>query len=139
MRKVWQRWKYHLNALMLLVPLAFLPDQVAGDDAPRPAAPKAVERQVGPWHVAVSEIAPRRYAVSFRDGYPDRIRAAFVRFERPRDLKDAGVLLKGNPFRLQAQLPRPERNAAELWLTVEGWDGSIHQTAIGMAELAAAH
>ena len=44
----------------------------------------------------------------------------------------AGVIFFGTPYRLGATVPVPLRTQenAELWVTLEGWDGSVHQASI---------
>ncbi|MEN0106654.1 MAG: thiamine pyrophosphate-binding protein, partial [Pseudomonas sp.] len=51
-------------------------------------------------------------------------------------LRTAGALLSGSPYRLMAEVvvPADTTPASELWLTVEGWDGSVHQTAIPLSQ-----
>lgn len=151
MRNVLRRWKYHLNAVVLLVPLALVPDQFGSEGQPPSMVPHPIERSVGPWQVSVIEVTAglpeqalgargrRDFALSFRAGYPDRIRAAFVRIGKPRDIKNAGTPAKGNPFRLQARVPVPPETKADesVWLTVEGWDGSIHQTSWPLSDMTA--
>jgi len=42
----------------------------------------------------------------------------------------------GNPYALEGEVVVPPRASpdSELWLTVEGWDGSVHQASIPLAQ-----
>ena len=59
-----------------------------------------------------------------------------MRIGKPRSLRAAGVIFFGTPYRLSATLPIPERTQAdaELWITLEGWDGSMHQASIPLRQ-----
>ena len=66
----------------------------------------------------------------------DQVKAAYLRIGKPRSLRAAGVIFFGTPYRMGATLPIPERTKAdaELWITLEGWDGSMHQAAIPLSQ-----
>ena len=66
----------------------------------------------------------------------EQVKAAYLRIGKPRSLRAAGVIFFGTPYRLSATLPIPERTQAdaELWITLEGWDGSMHQASIPLSE-----
>ncbi|MBN0252810.1 thiamine pyrophosphate-binding protein, partial [Pseudomonas aeruginosa] len=51
-------------------------------------------------------------------------------------LRAAGVIFFGSPYRMgtSVQIPPRTRPDAELWITMEGWDGSMHQASIPLAE-----
>lgn len=55
---------------------------------------------------------------------------------RPRSLRTAGVIFFGTPYRLGATVPIPLRTQeeADLWITLEGWDGSVHQASIPLKQ-----
>ena len=56
-------------------------------------------------------------------------RAVYLRVGKPRSLRAAGSIFFGSPHRAFATVPIPPRTApdADLWITAEGWDGSVHQ------------
>jgi len=141
MRTVWNRWKYHLNALVLGAALVYAPGFVSGahwaDMGERVLEPKPI----GPYAVILGEevVAPPK-----RDAYgkltkdyniilsPDgakAAKAAHLRVGEPGTPATDGVILNGNPYRLHAHVPFPETHGPddELWLTVETWDGGVHQ------------
>ena len=64
------------------------------------------------------------------------VKATYLRIGKPRSLRAAGVIFFGTPYRMGAQLPVPEKTKtdAELWITMEGWDGSMHQGSIPLSQ-----
>jgi hypothetical protein len=46
------------------------------------------------------------------------------------------VIFFGTPYRMGAMLPVPAKTKAdaELWITMEGWDGSMHQASIPLSQ-----
>ncbi|MFC3075189.1 thiamine pyrophosphate-binding protein [Shinella pollutisoli] len=145
-------WRFHLSVLLLIIPISagprFFRDEALffGDSGlgQRELGMKAV----GPWHVSVAEYtadAPidqglaghmKTFAIRWSPEDADRIKASYFRIGKPRSLRAAGVVLSGSPYRQTVDVPIPERAVPddELWLTVEGWDGAVHQTAIPLAE-----
>lgn len=70
------------------------------------------------------------------DACIDQVKATYLRIGKPRSLRAAGVIFFGTPYRMGASLPVPEKTKAdaELWITMEGWDGSMHQAAIPLGQ-----
>ncbi|MBK1663803.1 hypothetical protein CKO38_04050 [Rhodospirillum rubrum] len=149
MRKLWHRSKFHLSALMLLLPAFYFAQQhgafsTTAVGAMPATAPAAVA--LGPWRVAVSAMpglpepgadgALRRFIlVKIVEGDVDTIRGSFLRIGKPRNIRTLGALAYGNPHFAMAQVPVPEglTGKEELWLTIEGWDGTLHQTSWPLA------
>lgn len=147
MRNLWQRGKFHLSALVVLVPLPFLPGYFA--DQPEPSVPE-LHRQVvaGPFRLElVTEDQPpergiwgervKEYAVTFRSGDIDMIRGVFVRVGKPRTVRTLGALAEGGAYRQYADLILPDKlsGSEEIWLTVETWDGTLHQATVPLREI----
>jgi hypothetical protein len=46
------------------------------------------------------------------------------------------VIFFGTPYRMGAMLPIPERTPldAEVWITMEGWDGAMHQASVPLSQ-----
>ena len=65
-----------------------------------------------------------------------QVKATYLRIGKPRSLRAAGVIFFGSPYRMGTSVPIPPRTRpdAELWITMEGWDGSMHQASIPLAE-----
>ncbi|MCG5241847.1 hypothetical protein [Azospirillum doebereinerae] len=145
--KAWQRNKFHLSALMMLVPLPFLP----GYFSAKPIfAPPEIHRavSVGPFPITLVTFdqAPHRgpagdlvkdYSIRLQPADLDRVRGVFLRVGKPRNLRAAGALGFGNPYEREAEVAMPANptGTEELWLTVEDWTGTVHQTSLPLAEV----
>lgn len=148
---LWQRWRFHLSALLLILPIVFTPAYLRDtglfdgvDDKTRLGAHEIGEFAVGPWSVRLAESWTGKPGFEGRAGYAkeftmalcsaciDSVRAAYLRVGKPRNVRTAGALFSGAPYRQTAEIRIPERATADdlLWLTLEGWDGTLHQTTI---------
>ncbi|HXR01838.1 MAG TPA: thiamine pyrophosphate-binding protein, partial [Pseudomonas sp.] len=60
----------------------------------------------------------------------------YLRIGKPRSLRAAGSIFFGTPYRMGTTVAVPERTAgdAQLWITMEGWDGSLHQAAVPLTQ-----
>ncbi|BAQ82118.1 hypothetical protein [Pseudomonas sp. St29] len=150
--RFWHKWRFHLNILLLLIPLGFMPKYFADRALFRGDAGlgerEVGEVQVGPWSLRLAEMrsqAPRHdsavgYMKEFNaalcDACIDPVKATYLRIGKPRSLRAAGVIFFGSPYRMGASLPIPEKTKAdaELWITMEGWDGSMHQASIPLSQ-----
>jgi|AGTN01.2.fsa_nt_gi hypothetical protein len=147
MRRFWQRGKFHLSALVMLVPLPFLPRYLA--EKPPPVAPE-IHRQVavGPFALGLVTLdrPPYRgsagermkdYDVRFQPGDMESIRGVFLRVGKPRNLRTAGALAGGGVYRQHAHVMLPDQlsGSEDLWLTVEKWDGTVHQASVPLADV----
>ncbi|MEE1925816.1 thiamine pyrophosphate-binding protein [Pseudomonas sp. 148P] len=150
--RFWRKWRFHLNILLILVPLGFMPRYFAetalfrGDKG---LGQRVVgEVQVGPWSLTLAELkdkAPELDGVSgymkgfnaaLCDACAQRVKATYLRIGKPRSLRAAGVIFFGSAHRQGASLPVPQNTPvdAQLWITMEGWDGSVHQAAIPLEQ-----
>lgn len=144
----WGRRRFHLGGLVLLLPLAAAPNYFVRVAAPPLGATILAPRQVGPFQVTLAAQLPgaprpgidgaarKDYTLAIKDGYPDRIRTAYLRVGPPHGPNDLGEVLHGDPYRLHVHLPLPaDWQAGELiWLTLEEWDGRRHQATWPLAE-----
>ena len=107
----------------------------------------AGEVKVGPWSLTLAEFrneGPRPdpagpmkfFNAALCDTCADQVKATYLRIGKPRSLRAAGVIFFGTPYRMGAALPVPERTPAdaELWVTMEGWDGTMHQGSIPLSQ-----
>lgn len=147
MRNFWRRGRFHLSALIMLVPLPFLPDYLA--EKPPPRVPEIHRRVVvGPFSLEMStqDRPPYRgsagermkdYDIVLQPGDMEVIRGVFLRVGKPRSLRTAGALAEGGAYKQHAHvmLPDPLAGSEDLWLTVEKWDGTVHQAAIPLSEV----
>lgn len=152
LRLLWYKWRFHLNVLLLLIPLGFMPKYFSEAALFRGDAGlgerEVGEIQVGPWSLRLAELrneAPRQqgpagYMKHFNAALCQRcigeVKATYLRIGKPRSLRAAGVIFFGSPYRMSAQLPVPQKTPsdAELWITLEGWDGSMHQASIPLSQ-----
>lgn len=152
LRQFWLRWRFHLNVLLILIPLGFMPRYFA-DMALFSGSSGLGERgigevQVGPWSLKLAEwrIEPphdegpagfmKDFNAALCQACIPQVKATYLRIGKPRSLRAAGVIFFGSPYRMGTSVPIPPRTRpdAELWITMEGWDGSMHQASIPLAE-----
>ncbi|THF66154.1 thiamine pyrophosphate-binding protein [Pseudothauera nasutitermitis] len=148
----WKRWLFRVSAVFVVLPLFYLPAYFHSQELNR-GTKGLGERElgeiaVGPWSVRFAEWRVEQpfrngeagYAKSFTlalcDTCAKQVKAAYLRVGKPRNLRAAGSIFFGSPYRQSVALPIPERVTAdaELWITLEGWDGSVHQAALPLAE-----
>lgn len=152
LRRFWHKWRFHLNALLLLIPLGFMPKYFADAALFRGdvglGEHEVGEIQVGPWSLRLAELrneaprlsGPAGYMKDFNaalcDASVEQVKATYLRIGKPRSLRAAGVIFFGTPYRMGAALPVPERTPvdAEIWVTMEGWDGTMHQGSIPLSQ-----
>jgi hypothetical protein len=152
LRAVWHKWRFHLNILLLLIPLGFMPKYFADEALMRGDSGlgerEVGEIQVGPWSLRLAELrnaaptldGPAGYMKGFNaalcDACISQVKATYLRIGKPRSLRAAGVIFFGAPYRMAASLPVPAKTAAnaELWITMEGWDGAMHQASIPLSQ-----
>ncbi|KAF1031414.1 MAG: hypothetical protein GAK37_00821 [Pseudomonas sp.] len=151
LRAFWLKWRFHLNVLLLLIPLGFMPKYFS-DAALFRGDTGIGERvvgdvQVGPWSLTLAEFRnegplpdPAGPMKSFNAVLcaqcANQVKATYLRIGKPRSLRAAGVLFFGTPYRMGAALPIPVHTPldAELWITMEGWDGAMYQGSIPLSQ-----
>ncbi len=102
----------------------------------------AVHGKVGPWSLILAEadrdppeivdleVPLKAFRIRFCEACDGDIRFAFLKVNQPRSLRAAGMGFEGARWerRVEIQLPATVNADSELWLTVVGKDGSVHQT-----------
>lgn len=110
----------------------------------------AIQGQAGPWPFTLAEvdrdppklmvrdIPTKAYQVRFCEGCDAEIRAAYLKVHKSRSLRGAGIVFNGSRWdrSVEIQLPGNTRAGSELWLTVEGKDGSVHHVAVRLRDIA---
>lgn len=152
LRRVWLKWRFHLNILLLLIPLGFMPKYFADASLFRGDSGLGQREigdiQVGPWSLRLAELrnegpqltGPAGYMKSFNaalcEACVKQVKATYLRIGKPRSLRAAGAIFFGTPYRMGAAVPIPKRLPADndLWITMEGWDGSMHQASIPLSQ-----
>lgn len=148
----WRRWRFHLSVLCFIIPIGFTPSYLrdmalfSGDLGL--GIHDLGYKQVGPWELRLAEfddLPPRRdgsagyvksFAVSLCASCRDDIRAVYLRVGKPRSLRTAGAIGFGSAYNMQigVLIAKDTPADAQLWLTVEAWDGSHHMTSFPLAE-----
>jgi|AGTN01.3.fsa_nt_gi hypothetical protein len=146
--RLWFRGRYYLSGLILILPVMAFPAYFERVATPPLGANILPERSVGPFRVTLAEfrpgpprIGPRKhllkdYSLHVAEGYPDRIRSVYIRLGEPPNVRNLGEFMHGNPYRLRAHVRfmEPPRADEKIWLTIEEWDGTMHQASWPLTE-----
>lgn len=112
----------------------------------------ALQGRVGPWTFTFAEadrkppeivdmgVPLKAYRVRFCDACDLDIRNAYLKVNEPRSMRASGMAFEGRSINrgVEIQLPVNLTADSELWLTVVGKDGAVHQTHWRMAEVSPA-
>jgi len=142
-------WRKLAWVLLMACPVAFA-WALHGVPVKPVARADAVHGQVGPWFFALAELdhdAPKHvvrdiftksFQLRFCTPCDAEIRSAYFRVNKPRSLRSAGLAFNGARWdrSVEIQLPGNTHADSELWLTVEGKDGTVHQTTVRLADIA---
>ncbi|WP_417505625.1 hypothetical protein [Marinomonas gallaica] len=141
----WFRWRFHLTGLLILIPFALMPfyiELMSVFGGANGLGERTIgEKQVGPWRITLAEQFERGPKLDGPAGYmktfnaalcqqcAEQVKAVYMRLGKPRSLRTAGVIGFGSPYHMSFSMPVPENTSvdADVWLTLEGWDGSLHQ------------
>lgn len=107
---------------------------------------RSVGIDVGPWHLALQELKSAEPYWKPGEGLEksfwiipckrcvEQIRAIFLNLKRPGS-SEYGALASGNPHRSlsEMKLGRNPSRADLLWITAEGWNGSLYQAKLPLA------
>lgn len=148
-----KRWIFRLSLVLVLLPLFYLPgyfDRIEMNRGAKGLGERMVgEYVVGPWSVRLAEwnlLPPRldgdaghmkTFSLALCAACTAQVKAVYIRVGKPRSLRAAGAIFFGSPYRQLANLHVPDQTTpdAEVWITLEGWDGSTHQVALPLAEV----
>ncbi len=147
----WKRWRFHLSALMLILPIAFMPryfqDQALFRGSLGLGQRVIGEQKVGPWTLRLAELRVeppeldggagymKAFTLALCDHCIDEVRAVYLRVGKPRSLRTAGSVFFGSPHRQMTEVRIPDSTTSDslLWLTAEGWDGTVHHATLPLA------
>ena len=110
LRAFWLKWRFHINVLLLLIPLGFMPKYFAdaalfrGDSGIGERV--AGDVQVGPWSLTLAEFrnegpspdpaGPMKFFnAALCDTCAEQVKATYLRIGKPRSLRAAGVIFFG--------------------------------------------
>lgn len=148
----WRKWRFHLNILLILIPLGFMPKYFADARLFRGesglGANPVSNIQIDRWTLDLAELRdgpPRAdgpaghfkvFNAALCSTCTEGVKAIYLRIGKPRNLRAAGSIFFGPPYRMATSLPIPARTQpdAEIWITIEGWDGSMHQASVPLAK-----
>lgn len=112
----------------------------------------AVRGTVGPWSFTLAEArreAPelmdmdvpfKEFHIRFCEECDLQIRQVMIKVNKPHSARTTGMAFMGARWERRAEIPLPANTTAdsELWLTVIGKDGGVHQTAVRLRQLSPA-
>lgn len=112
----------------------------------------ALQRKVGPWTFTFAEenrdgpevvdmnVPIKAYRLRFCEACDDQILRVYLKVNRPRAMRASGVSFGGARWERSAEIQLPANLTAtsELWLTVVGKDGAVHQTSWPMQKVSPA-
>ncbi|AUA32702.1 thiamine pyrophosphate-binding protein [Rhodococcus hoagii] len=152
LKQFWLKWRFHLNILLILIPLGFMPQYFADAKLFRGEAGLGAnvirDIKVGPYSLDLAEMrdevpqadGPAGYFKVFNaslcKGCAQEVKATYLRIGKPRSLRAAGTIFFGAPYHMGTSLPIAPRTRpdAQVWITLEGWDGSMHQASVPLAQ-----
>lgn len=108
--------------------------------------PDAIQGQVGPWSFTLAEayreppelmdmdVPMKEFRLRFCGTCDSDIRQAYLKVNKPRSARAVGMAFMSQRWERRVEIPLPSTTEAnsELWLTVVGKDGTVHQTALRM-------
>lgn len=152
-KKWWLKWRFHLNILLVLIPLGLMPGYLK-DAALFRGDTGLGEREiglvkVGPWSITLAELrddipqqdGPAGYLKSINAALclacKDQVKAIYLRLGKPRNIRTAGHIFFGSPYRMGTSISIPEKTQSDalVWITMEGWDGSLHQASLPLTQV----
>ncbi|WP_051236220.1 DUF3325 domain-containing protein [Ottowia thiooxydans] len=112
----------------------------------------ALRGTVGPWQFTFAEahqsppevmemdVPMKEYRLRFCATCDNEIRKAYLKVHKPRSAQATGMGFSGQRWERRVEIPLPSTTRAdsELWLTVVGKDGHIHQSAWRMDQVSPA-
>jgi hypothetical protein len=109
----------------------------------------AYHGKVGPWEFSFAEadrkkpklvamdVPTKEYYVRFCAACDTDIRTVYLKVNKPRSLRGAGMMFFGARWDrwVDVNLPLNAKSTDLFWITVEGKDGSVHHASIPLAEV----
>ncbi|MBH1965714.1 MAG: DUF3325 domain-containing protein [Comamonadaceae bacterium] len=135
-----QRW---IAAGLLVTTVAVFSIALARTESQPLKSPGALQATVGPWRFTLAEahqsppevmemdVPMKQYRLRFCDTCDNEIRQAYLKVHKPRSTHATGMGFTGQRWERRVEIPLPSTTQAgsELWLTVVGKDGQVHQSA----------
>ncbi|MDR0215855.1 MAG: DUF3325 domain-containing protein [Comamonas sp.] len=110
--------------------------------------PDVMQGAVGPWSFTFAEadrgvpeimemdVPMKEYHLRFCEVCDSEIRQAYLKVNKPRSARAVGMGFMGQNWTRRVEIPLPSTTQAnsELWLTVVGKDGTVHQTTLRLSQ-----
>lgn len=142
-------WRYHLSLAVLIIPILWAGNFLSGFSNDGIGDKIFDEKKIGPWTAQLAErhqtppyqdptgVLIKNFVVRFCEGCVPQFKAAYLRVGKPRSVRAAGALLHGPAYAMEShvQFPPVVEAGEELWLTIEGWDGKLHQVSWSMKDM----
>lgn len=133
----------HLAAVLLLATVAVFALNLSRVQPQLLKRADAVRGSAGPWSFVLAEadrdapeivdmdIPMKTFKLRFCEACDGQIRQVFLKVHKPRSARANGMAFMGARWERRVEIPLPSTLKAdsELWLTVVGKDGSVHQAA----------
>ncbi len=143
----WRPWQWGAAAALLAVPVVFASQFKAVSTKPL-LRDTALKGEVGPWSFTFAEASNKppnveakgslikAYQVRFCETCDEAIRHVYLKVNKPRSLRSAGMSFAGARWdrSVEIQLPGTASAESELWLTVVGKDGSVHEQFVRLSD-----
>ncbi|WP_418646707.1 DUF3325 domain-containing protein [Thauera butanivorans] len=131
---------------LLAATVAVFSAGLAGEEVQLLKRPDAIQGKVGPWQFAFAEahrdepevmemdVPMKEFRLRFCEACDDDIQRAYLKVNKPRSERATGMAFMGQRWERRVEIPLPSTTRAdsELWLTVVGKDGSVHQAVMRM-------
>jgi hypothetical protein len=146
LRQGWRTYRFHLNVLLILIPLAFIPTYFS-DFAKRQDS-RLDEHTLGEIDVGLCSVMLMRQgtpnarsgaveqAIRFTAALSDRcrndVKATYLHVGKSTDPRTTVEIFSGTPNRMTAEVTLPREAGRELWITMIGWDATVHQARVAM-------
>ena len=138
-----RRW---IAAGLLVATVAVFSAGLAGEEVQLLKRADAIQGEVGPWPFTFAEahrdvpevmemdVPMKEFRLRFCEACDDDIQRVYLKVNKPRSERATGMAFMGQRWERRVEIPLPSTTRAdsELWLTVVGKDGSVHQTMMRM-------
>lgn len=146
------RLRRAVAALLLVATIATFAVALGRAEPHLLARSDAVRGTVGPWPFVLAEAdrdAPeivdmdvpiKAFRLRLCEACDAQVRTAYLKVHKPHQLRASGMAFEGarHERKTEIQLPSTTRAGSELWLTVVGKDGAVHQASVRMDRVAPA-
>lgn len=151
LRQGWRTYRLHLNVLLILIPLAFIPTYFS-DFAKRQDS-RLDEHTLCEIYVGLCSLMLAQHgtpnarndaveqAIRFTAALSERcrndVKATYLHVGKSTDPRTTADIFSGTPNQMSAERILPREAGRELWITMTGWDASVHQARVALDQASA--